>query len=29
MRDLNKNVYLESTDEDVEGAREGNTQARL
>jgi hypothetical protein len=29
MRDLNKNVYLESTDEYVEGAREGNTQARL
>jgi len=29
MRDLNKNKYLESTDEYVEGAREGNTQARL
>jgi hypothetical protein len=29
MRDLNKNVYLESTDEYVEGGREGNTQARL
>jgi hypothetical protein len=28
MRDLNKNVYLESADEYVEGGREGNPQAR-